>query len=44
MDPAHGPSSVLSGKTKTDINGKVVRAIEEEKAAQSAVHEVRRRL
>ena len=31
VDPAHGPSSVLSGKTKTDIKGKVVRAIEGKK-------------
>ena len=31
-DPAHGPSSVPGGKTKTDITGKVVRAIEEEEA------------
>ena len=31
-DPAHGPSSVRSGKAKTDIRGKMVRAIEEEKA------------
>ena len=31
-DPVHGPSSVHSGKAKTDIRGKMVRAIEEEKA------------
>ena len=31
-DPAHGPSSVLSEKAKTDINGKVVCAIEGKKA------------
>ena len=30
--PAHGPSSVLSGETKTDINGRVVCAIEKGKA------------
>ena len=31
-DPAHGPSSVRSGKAKTDIKGRMVRAIEEEEA------------
>ena len=31
-DPAHGPSSVLSGKAKTDIDGKEVRAIEGKRA------------
>ena len=30
--PVHRPSSVLSGKTKTDINGRVVNVIEEGKA------------
>ena len=30
--PAHGPSSIPSRKTKTDINGRVVRAIEGRKA------------
>ena len=30
--PAHGPSSVLSRKTKTDIMGKVVCVIEEGEA------------
>ena len=39
--PAHGPSSVLSGKTKTDINGEVVCAIEEGKAVQLVTPEVR---
>ena len=31
-DPAHRPSSVCSRKAKTDIRGRMVRAIEEEEA------------
>ena len=32
VDPVHRPSSVLSERTKTDIDGRVVRVIEEGKA------------